>query len=317
MGLPVTVYSSEDAGAPQIVNTTPSEWINVYRKCLVDGYGSKPGAGWSVQFEDANSHKIVFKNNVADGGSGGAIQFWSHDGLDNASSCLLYRGAKHIPSLDNFINPQVQEVIKGSSSQSKNKKWLIIATSVSAYLITIDIDKPNMNCATYSMFIGDLDSSFPNDACRFVAGANGVNDRQSDTSISASTQSLFSSSIFFQPRLYETDGNTNDFTTGTALHASVLDGGNIADETQNSIPLMLFDVCVLTGNITDSDGVKSTISTKQPYNRGRLPGLMYSLYRGYQLTPYPYSRAINSVQHMLIPANAASTFFWLNIEEWY
>lgn len=50
----VRFYSSSDAGAPAVRGNTPGDIINLLTKCLVDGYGSKPGAGWTKPFTGTN-----------------------------------------------------------------------------------------------------------------------------------------------------------------------------------------------------------------------------------------------------------------------
>ena len=89
MGLPVTVYRYTDPGAPQVNNGTPSEWINVLKKVLVEGYGTKVGLGWTVEFENAAAFKIAFRNKVADGGSGGYVQFSSNGAVNTVNATLL------------------------------------------------------------------------------------------------------------------------------------------------------------------------------------------------------------------------------------
>lgn len=54
----VTVYTSEDAGAPVLTGEAGS-LINVLSKILVEGYGSKAAAGWTKPFTGAN--KAAFK----------------------------------------------------------------------------------------------------------------------------------------------------------------------------------------------------------------------------------------------------------------
>ena len=71
MAQAVTVYRWDDPGAPQIVDGRPSEFINVFKKCLVEGYGDKQPLGWQVQLEEA-INKISFINDVTAGGSGGS-----------------------------------------------------------------------------------------------------------------------------------------------------------------------------------------------------------------------------------------------------
>lgn len=50
----VRVYSSSDAGAPALRGNTPGDLINLLEKCLVTGYGSKAGAGWTKPYTGTN-----------------------------------------------------------------------------------------------------------------------------------------------------------------------------------------------------------------------------------------------------------------------
>lgn len=51
----ITKYSSTDASAPQIAaTTTAGQLVSVLDGCLVNGYGSKPSAGWSVVYSGTN-----------------------------------------------------------------------------------------------------------------------------------------------------------------------------------------------------------------------------------------------------------------------
>ena len=47
--VPVKVYRSDDVGAP-VLNKTANCVLNIFKACLVDGYGSKNGAGWTSPF---------------------------------------------------------------------------------------------------------------------------------------------------------------------------------------------------------------------------------------------------------------------------
>ena len=57
-----TVYRSTDAGAPSYPASSTngaaaSAFMDILKACLVDGYGSKPAAGWSVDYEDTTVQK--------------------------------------------------------------------------------------------------------------------------------------------------------------------------------------------------------------------------------------------------------------------
>lgn len=89
MGLPVTVYRWDDDGAPQITNRTPSEMVDVLKKVLVTGYGTKASLGWNIAFEDVGTQKIAFRNNTTLG-SGGYVQFWCPEGTNLTNSRFSY-----------------------------------------------------------------------------------------------------------------------------------------------------------------------------------------------------------------------------------
>lgn len=48
--VPVKVYKWDDIGAPAL-NKTANCMINIFKACLVTGYGTKDGAGWTAPFE--------------------------------------------------------------------------------------------------------------------------------------------------------------------------------------------------------------------------------------------------------------------------
>lgn len=55
------VYSSQDAGAPQVFMTAGN--INaVIKACLVDGYGDNPAAGWELLAEDLVAHTLTLRS---------------------------------------------------------------------------------------------------------------------------------------------------------------------------------------------------------------------------------------------------------------
>lgn len=53
MTLPI-FYKSSDASAPAMVTTTPGTLAAVLDACLVTGYGSKAGAGWTIEYSGTN-----------------------------------------------------------------------------------------------------------------------------------------------------------------------------------------------------------------------------------------------------------------------
>ena len=67
----VTVYKWDDVGAPQITTGSPTEYMNVLIKCLVEGYGTKQPVGWEVLENQASTPFLALHNNIQAGASGG------------------------------------------------------------------------------------------------------------------------------------------------------------------------------------------------------------------------------------------------------
>ena len=320
MGLPVTVYRSEDAGAPQLGTRTPSEIIAILRACLVDGYGTKAAAGWSVAFEDAGTYKIAFRNSTVNG-AGGYVQVWSNTGANTTAASTLYKAANGMTGLDTFINAGYTEVLHGTNTDTG--RWMIIATSVSFYLFFMKPTPVGNTGGYYSVFIGEFESFIANDASRFVGSAGQTSDRTSDTSITLTTQSLFAANLQFKPRLYEADGGTSVVLGGiSSLFPGIL-STNITTENDVDAGVTLnFSVVPIVGSLaTDSLSNKSQVSLLQPFIRGKLPGLMEGSFVGYTAEAFPYIREFFGQQYMFCPINVSignqGLKYWLNIEEWY
>jgi hypothetical protein len=80
----VRTYSSSDAGAPVLRGNTPGDLINLLEKCLVTGYGSKAGAGWTKPY--AGTNVAAFQQ-----GAGSNGMFLR---VDDTSTATSYRSAR-------------------------------------------------------------------------------------------------------------------------------------------------------------------------------------------------------------------------------
>lgn len=80
----VRIYTSSDAGAPVLRGNTPGDLINLLTKCLVDGYGSKVGAGWTKPYTGTNV--AAFRQGA--GSNGMYLR------IDDTSTATSQRGAR-------------------------------------------------------------------------------------------------------------------------------------------------------------------------------------------------------------------------------
>ncbi|MDO8254800.1 hypothetical protein [Shewanella algae] len=312
MPLPVTVYRWDDAGAPSLGTMKPSEFINVLRKCLVDGYGSKSPLGWTVAFEDAPTNKIAFRKPTAHGD--GCVQFWDVTGTDQNQGHIRFRAAKSMLALDSFIHPQIQMQFSMSSNQ---QYWVLIGTEKGFWFITHhSLTTPNGSTNNKAIFmVGDINSFVTNDPGSFV----NVMYRTKVDMTSSSWSNGFDYSMNESgdiARIYDTDGTDNYLVyymdRRFLVGSSNLSGVPSVDR-QFFRPI-LWSPIAPTQN--DRVGVNASVSEISPYYRGELPGLINSPQGGYNNEPWPVIETINGEQHILMPGyNFGRT--WINLETWY
>lgn len=314
MSLPVTVYRWDDAGAPQLTNGKPSEIIAILKKCLVEGYGTKAGAGWSVAFENAAAFKIAFRNSTTEA-SGGFVQFWSVDGTDANSGNMRFRGAKSMTALDTFIDAQYQMQFSISTVVDY---WVLIATSAGFWFFsTNNLASPSTSSISKGCFwVGDFDAFTANDPGRFVNIMNGNSSDMASHSWSMSFDAAITGGTIIC-KIYDADGSGNfinykldpRYNLGTLTTTGVPTGDRVFFQ-----PLIISTVANVDGN--DRLGVINTNSIIQPYIRGVLPGLLHSPSTGYSDQPWPVIESINGQQHMLMPGYRFGRT-WINLETWY
>lgn len=312
MGLPVTVYRYTDAGAPQLTNGTPSEWINILKKVLVEGYGSKSPLGWTLEFENAGAYKAAFRNSVADGGSGGYVQFWSSTGANAVNTGMNFQSAASMSALDTFVKPGYgrQLII-----QANVRGWEIIGTSrgfyISSYLTNTLLighsSASNQFAQTY--FIGD------------IAGSNGftiVSGTSSTADVySTSSTGLQHTAQFLYCRLYAIDGGVSNYLytaqKSYLYNSNTIDGdAEAAGIDHHMAPLMI------TGSQTASDvnNVSQNISLVMPFYRGFVPGLYMSSFAGYRTENWPKDLVQGGITWVLLRANYYAGY-WIRTGTWY
>ncbi|MCU8106065.1 hypothetical protein L5M38_16190 [Shewanella sp. SM101] len=311
MGLPVTVYRYTDAGAPQLVNATPSEWINILKKVLVEGYGDKAPLGWTLEFENAGAFKVAFRNSLTDGGCGGYFQFWSSNGANTAGGTCYLNAALGMSALDTFIKPIGLRALPLSSA---GKGWEIIGTSRGFYIIQHRSVEPiTMYTATQSQqicyFIGDIQSFIANDMHAFtIVSANTTDGDNGSTSyvvINLGNQgSCFS-------RLYASDGSAPySFYKYSYMFPTVTNAVTDGAEGIGVQHIMAPAILNLSYNATNNS------SQVLPTARGVVPGLYESSFCGYRDAVWPIDVDINGATFTLLRGYYTCKL-WISTGDWY
>lgn len=298
--MPVIKYSWSDAGAPQMSATVGvlGSLNNILKKCLVEGYGSKPGAGWTVAFEDIPTNKLVLRNT---GGSGMYYRF--DDNVDyRYASCIAYHAMTDMNTGTNEIPPQagsggwlannpVGIWKRYNANAAEGTWWHIIACEKAAYIFTKNVNNQSYGLTAQSngvwvcTFIGDIKSYIPNDPyCGALCGEY-WGDRNTATTTGystggrlwANTRSIYGGYLGASTAYnwlngdhqgirrgiaFGTYGNMRDLMVGNTLKGYGVNGStNVVDP--------------ITGNTS----LSKIYITHQMITRGEWPGLLYPIYK--------------------------------------
>ncbi|WP_088211091.1 hypothetical protein [Shewanella sp. Shew256] len=307
MGLPVTVYRYTDAGAPQLVNNTPSEWINVLKKVLVEGYGDKQPLGWTLEFEDAGVRAVAFRNSTTDGGSGGYVKFYSVDGSDTANRVLGIKCALGMNDINTFFKPLFA---RGLFVTNNYKGWEIIGTKRGFYLILHYTVNANMTLQGTTSdnqvyFIGDMHSAIPNDVAPFtIVNGTGTNgDATTCAGMVDTPNTLYA-------QLYSADGSSvstiHSFNKSYFYKDSSVYDGDAESLGINHLmhPVFIFGLASQNNNVG------------MPIGRGVVPGFHVSSFAGYRSATWPKVLNQNGVDWILL-RSYRSPQFWVSAGTWY
>jgi len=154
------IFSSTDAGAPQLRTIIPGDMITLLTACLVNGYGTTEPLGWTMPFYDAGRNAAAYRNNPYTG-SGCLLRVEDNIASGNincyymnmyASMSSIDFGVDRIPATGTNIN------MKGGSNQYvPNIKWYLIGDDRGFYFVSFPYayDTTYFDVA-YVVYAGDV-----------------------------------------------------------------------------------------------------------------------------------------------------------------
>lgn len=137
----VRLYSWDDVGAPQKSIVNDGSLLNILRGCLIDGYGTRTSAGWTMPFSDLPNNKAVFKPNITL-----EVYLQLDDSLDYRYAYV--RGYKTMSGIDvgtgRFPDPVTNmpdatykaAISKRYNTNADTNRWWVIADDTFFYYLT-------------------------------------------------------------------------------------------------------------------------------------------------------------------------------------
>ncbi|TGE76023.1 hypothetical protein C7Y70_19990 [Pseudoalteromonas sp. KS88] len=321
MAQAVTVYRWDDPGAPQIVEGRPSEFINVLKKCLAEGYGNKTAVGWSIEDENIpeESPFLALKNNTSTGGSGGVL-IASASNNNATNSIRLQSALDYISKSEQSRLGAYFYTSTGGSGIYYPNNWVIIASGTAFFYISHPEYRKSYNsfgASNHSVFFaGDFSSFYGFDSAKFITLAG----KKNNSSISWNTQlnyvisDNYSSSVGY---IYALDSSVSKSDSYLLTNF----GNHALNQTslQDSSPeiRILSPFLLSTGSNSLATAGTRGNSEVLPFIRGQIPGLFASQEFGYRSESMPFIKLIDGAQYYSVPRpNGGGTSIWINMEEW-
>ena len=318
MAQAVTVYRWDDPGAPQLTGIKPSEFLNVFKKCLVEGYGTKQPVGWSIveESDPTAAPRLVIKNDESNGGSGGVSIFYSNN--DNDDERVYLRSGQNYIDNDNYENANGYFTFSGGygSGTRLPSNWILLATSTAFHFFSFstDLSSRNDQSTVYFpyLFTGDFISNYPNDPATFIS----ICGKQNNSAVTWTNTIAYHLQVYPRDllKLYPLDG------TQTGVDASLISMfGNtfsVTGDRNSEVNITMLSPIYLSlsqGNFKNS----YTQSDSNPFVRGRIPGFFLADKAGFLGSQMPVIRQLNNQNHYLLPSsNSETNAVWINMEEW-
>lgn len=316
MALPVTMYRWDDPGAPQIAEGRPSEYMNVLKKCLAEGYGTKNPLGWSVETEIADPPVLALKNNT-DVGSGGVSFFRADD--NERRSLIITEGCNDYVDIDNRGRKSSYFAFDSysNSSASTLKNWFLIGTGKAFYFyVSNDYYQDKNYTSTYDVicfFQGDFESLYPNDPATFMS-MSGVLNSTTFNWTAPLTYRLAEGYPTEITQIHPLDGSDSPSPASlTNLGRSSYVAGKITG-VPNITVLSPYYLSMGDGNLSDA---KDYQTLEMPFGRGLMPGLYLANDAGYRDEPKPVIKQFDNTDYFLLPSTSSHTgCAWINLKEW-
>lgn len=324
---PVTVFRWDDPGAPQIGNGRASDIINIWQKCLVEGYGTKTPLGWTRPFYDATTQRAIYRNNVAAGGSGGYAILFSNTLNDVDYNVMRLSHAKSMTDINTAIGQGFTKAFQvvNTSGNLRRTKWVLIGTAIGFYF-SISYDNFQLdgqtNASLPSMFVGDFFSRTPNDSGRFIAECQPSASGDNSSAANAPTLDVLSSylsSIGAQTplKIFATD-NTNEFRNyAIAFHFNTHPTSSVSIES--TTPQILFPISISVNTIfgvNTPTNSSATNDSKNPAYRGQLPGIFNTANPYLSSRPYPTIINFSGADYWLMRTYSGGPGTLINMEVW-
>ena len=162
--MPAHLYLSSDDDAPALTKTNLSL---ILKACLVTGYGSKPGAGWTMPHEEAAAGKRIF----APAKTGELDSYLRVHDQSGVSRVAAYRQMSDIDNGEAIL--ELATPYKHGQSKQWSGRWAVVASARSVIVwVEGGYDSPGRN--GMMLYYGDTTSADNGSRALLLAHSGGT-----------------------------------------------------------------------------------------------------------------------------------------------
>ena len=192
--MPAHLYLSSDDDAPALTKTNLSL---ILKACLVTGYGSKPGAGWTMPHEEAAAGKRIFAP-AKTGELDSYLLVHDNNGTSRVAAWRDYAAIDNAPPALELATPY-----KHGQGKQWSGRWVVVASARSVIVwVEGGYDSPGRN--GMMLYYGDTTSTDNGSRALLLAHSGGTYNDGSHSSMFFDA----SSSASAKAKSYRDDGGT-------------------------------------------------------------------------------------------------------------
>lgn len=260
--VPVKVYKWDDIGAP-VLDKTAGCMMAIFKECLVTGYGTKDGAGWTMPFGDAEAEVKVLRPEV-----GPHTDFYLRLSADTGTELA----AQVYLNMTDTSTGDLKLQCTGDFKYAKRNnfgKWLLVASSRGFWFFCQQRVSGDINKRGAYFFCGDTTRNSFGSRAVFLQHTGGSNNDGSYSNVLSNSNSSPTSYLFGRMM-------PPDYTTTSVNAISPANGISDITTEHHLLPIMLIDnkrlyllpgiYTSLAGSVCDNFDVVTAVDSRGSFD---------------------------------------------------
>lgn len=238
--VPVEVYRWDDVGAP-VLDKTAGCMMNIFKSCLVTGYGTKEPAGWTMPFEDTAAGIKVLRPTINP-----HVDFFLRLSADNGSKIETHVYTDMTDANTGQLRLGMPQPYKYATLAQTTNKWVLVASPTGFWFFVQTTYDQTLTKAGMWFFVGELSVSESDSAVALhYSGGSSNSDFRGWFGNKGDGENFINMRVFYnnavkitEPVAWSDGANVRSaFSKNDFINAYIDVGGKVAPFTGVIVPL--------------------------------------------------------------------------------